>query len=345
MHPESLLFFAATNLAVPRPSLPCAFAHRCVPSLRYLHAQHSIRREPHGRCRLKLPRFFPGVAANISAILFAVQRSLLYSISILAACASVLIARATPQPPAPTQAAQQQAAPQQQTPAPQQATPPQTPAPTPVHTGPLVILDPGHGGADPGARGPNGAVEKESVLLIARIVRVELERQGFRVLMTRYDDSNPSYDDRAAVANAHRDAIFISIHIASTGTIGTVHTYYYHFSSNPPAVDPSASIPSPPQPGGLALWEEAQQPYTDASHRFADILELDLAQHLPGSPATSSAAPVRELRSVALPAVAVEFSSVLVTDPNTLLSMGPPLATSLVRAIQSFRAAGPAGGN
>jgi len=214
-----------------------------------------------------------------------------------------------------------------------------------VHTGPLVILDPGHGGADPGARGPNGAVEKESVLLIARIVRVELERQGYRVLMTRYDDSNPSYDDRAATANAHRDAIFISIHVASTGTIGTVHTYYYRFSSALPTVTGVASIPPPAPPGGLGLWEEVQLPYTDASHRFADILELELAQRLPGSPATSSAAPVRELRSVALPAVAVEISSVLVSDPNTLLSMGPPLATSIVRSLQTFRAAGSAGGD
>jgi len=212
--------------------------------------------------------------------------------------------------------------------------------------GPLIILDPGHGGSDPGARGPTGAVEKEAALMIARIVRIELERQGFRVVMTRNDDTNPSYDDRAALANAHHDAIFISVHVSTTGTIGTAHTYYYFFASPlPPAVGSNAITAPAPQAVGLALWEQAQRPYLDASRHFADILEAELAQRLPGSPSTSSAAAVRELRSVALPAVAVELSSVAVSDSRTLISLAPPLATSIVRGIEAFRAAGSAGAN
>jgi N-acetylmuramoyl-L-alanine amidase len=175
-------------------------------------------------------------------------------------------------------------------------------------------------------------------------VRIELERQGFRVVMTRNDDSNPSYDDRAALANAHRDAIFVSIHVSSTGTIGTVHTYFYNFPTPLPAATASNPISAPtPQPGGLPLWEEAQRPYVEISRHFADLLEIQLTQRFPGSPATSSAAPVRELRSIALPAVAVELSSILAADSSTLISMAPPLATSIVRGIQAFRAAGPAG--
>jgi N-acetylmuramoyl-L-alanine amidase len=183
-------------------------------------------------------------------------------------------------------------------------------------------------------------VEKDIALLFARIVRVELERQGYRVVMTRNDDSNPSYDDRAAVANSHRDALFISIHLGSTGTVGTMRTYYYQFPSSPPPVVGAnpAQQPAPPA-GGLVAWEEAQRPYAEASRHFADIFEGDLAQHFTGSPTASTGAAVRELRSVATPAVAVEISSVAVNDPNSLTALAQPLAASILRSIQAYRPA------
>ncbi len=183
-------------------------------------------------------------------------------------------------------------------------------------------------------------MEKDIALLFARIVRVELERQGYRVVMTRNDDSNPSYDDRAAVANSRRDALFISIHLASTGAVGTVHTYYYQFSSQGPvASNPSQAPAALPPANGILTWDEAQQPYAEPSHHFADILEGDLAQHFSGSPAASTAAAVRQLRSVAAPAVAVEISSVAVSDSNSLTAFAQPLATSIFRSIAAFRAA------
>src|SRR5579864_8491007 len=55
-------------------------------------------------------------------------------------------------------------------------------------SGPLIVLDPAHGGTDTGARGET-IVEKDAVLQMARLVRAELERQGYRVIMTRNDDS------------------------------------------------------------------------------------------------------------------------------------------------------------
>jgi len=273
---------------------------------------------------------------------------------VLVAGASVLIARAKPSPIGRAKASQQQAtveqvaAQEKEQPA-QPATPPQTPAqtpPPPVYRGPLIILDPGHGGADPGARGPNGVQEKEAVLLITRIVRIGLEREGFRVMMTRNDDSNPSYDDRAALANAHRDAVFVSIHIASTGAVATARTYFYRFASSLPEVAGTDASAAPiPAAGGPVLWEEAQESYVEASKRFADILELELAQRFPGSAATPSPAAVRELRSVALPAVAVEISNIIATDARTWTTMAPPLATAIGRTVQAFRSAGAAGGD
>jgi N-acetylmuramoyl-L-alanine amidase len=268
-------------------------------------------------------------ARDISAILFAVRMRLILAIFLLCALGSMRLTRAqqeqTPPHPGTTQEQSQQLAPQQ-TPAPQIV------PPSAVRSGPIIVLDPAHGGADTGARGPGAIMEKDIVLLYARVVRVELERQGFRVLMTRNDDSNPSYDDRAAVANGRRDALFISFHISSTGAPGIARTYYYQFSS-------AAQQPA----GSVTPWEEAQRPFAETSRRYADVLGADLAQHFGGSPAASLPVAVRELRSVAAPAVAVEISSVSVSEPNTLNALAQPLATSVARSILAFRPAVAAG--
>ena len=210
----------------------------------------------------------------------------------------------------------------------------------------MIVLDPAHGGTDTGARGEGGMVEKDIVLQIARLVREELERQGFRVLMTRNDDSNPSYDDRAAVANAYRDAIFISLHVSSTGTVGSARTYYDQFDAPIPSAVAAASArpqSQSPQTAGLTLWEDAQRPYAGASHHLADLTQIEVAQHFPGSPDTSTGVAVRALRSVAAPAVAIEISSVAAPNLDSLTSAAAPLAGAIARAITAYRAS-PGGG-
>jgi N-acetylmuramoyl-L-alanine amidase len=226
-----------------------------------------------------------------------------------------------------------------------QTSPPQPQAPAvtipapPVHVGPTIVIDPAHGGTDNGAQGPSGIVEKDMVLRFARQLRAEFERQGFRVVLTRNDDSNPSYEDRAATANAYRDAIFISLHVASTGKIGTAQTYSYEYPSA------SALATGTSTPRSLIPWEEAQQPYLETSHRFADLVQMQLGLRFSDSPNVSKPFAVRELRSVAAPAVAVELSSVAVPDINMLFSMGFPLMNALVRSVQLFRPAPAAPGN
>ncbi len=194
----------------------------------------------------------------------------------------------------------------------------------------MIVIDPAHGGTDDGAQGPNGTLEKDLVLRYARQLRAEFERLGYRAVMTRNDDSNPSYEDRAATANAYRDAIFITIHVSSTGKIGTARAYSYQFSNE------TASAPGQ-APKSLVAWEEAQRPYLDASHRLADILQTELAQRFPGSPTASTAFAIRELRSVSAPAVAVELSSVAVPDGSLLASMGAPLAGTIAHSVQLSR--------
>ncbi len=211
------------------------------------------------------------------------------------------------------------------------------------------MIDPAHGGTDSGARGQSGEVEKDVVLIFARMLRSEFERQGYRVVMTRNDDSNPSYEDRAAVANGYRDAIFISLHVSSTGKTGTARAYSYQFAAPVAAFSPTGGAGSAPvagaRGGGLILWDQAQQSFVEASHHFADVLQAQLAQKFSGSPAVSTRVAMRELRSVAAPAVAVEVSSVSVTNPNTLLVMGAPLAAAIARGVQALRPLGSSPGN
>jgi N-acetylmuramoyl-L-alanine amidase len=220
---------------------------------------------------------------------------------------------------------------------------PASPQPS-AAVGPVIVLDPAHGGTDTGARGET-VVEKDVVLQIARSVRAELERQGYRVFMTRNDDSNPSYDDRAAVANAYRDVIFISLHVASTGGAGTVRAYYTQFATPiPPAPvaaaagKPAATTRAPNSPApALVEWDEAQRPYLNASHRLADVIQGELAQAFSGSPSAATGVPVRALRSITAPAVAVEISSVSTPTPDLLTASAVPLADAIARAIAETR--------
>ncbi|MBZ5500618.1 MAG: N-acetylmuramoyl-L-alanine amidase [Acidobacteriia bacterium] len=244
-------------------------------------------------------------------------------------------------PPSPQQVTPPSASTSQ--PPPQQAAPPSTTAGRPV-----IVLDAAHGGTDTGARGETGIVEKDMVLQIARTVRAELERQGYRVVMSRNDDSNPSYDERAAMANAYRDAIFISLHIGSTGNPGTVRAFYDQLATPvaPTPVAAAANVKSPaPTASGLPQWEQAQQPYVEASHRVADLIQAQLAQSFSGSPATATPAAVRGLRSVAAPGVAIEISSVSVPSADSLTAAATPLATAIARGIAASRAAGSTGAN
>lgn len=282
-------------------------------------------------------RSFARAGRKFSAILFAVRSFPFVAFFVFALTAGVFIARgAWPQSPA---------APPPAAPAQQPLQTPQTPPaqPAPAHIGPTIILDPAHGGADTGGRGTNGIAEKDITLVLARFVRMELERQGFRALLTRNDDSYLGFDDRAAFSNLHRDAVYFTIHISSTGSAGTIRTYFDQLGAS---LEPAASAAgSPGASTTLIRWDEAQRPYVETSHHLADILQGELAQRFSGSPVTAASASVRGLRSIAAPAVAIEISSVAIPDPNSLTASAAPLASAIARSVLAFRPAGSMGAN
>jgi N-acetylmuramoyl-L-alanine amidase len=78
---------------------------------------------------------------------------------------------------------------------------------------PLVMLDPGHGGKDPGAVGISGTYEKQVALAAAFELKRQLEQEGrYRVAMTRARDVFIPLDDRVGIAQAHGAALFVSMH-------------------------------------------------------------------------------------------------------------------------------------
>ena len=81
----------------------------------------------------------------------------------------------------------------------------------------VVVLDPGHGGRDSGAIGPNKVYEKNVVLDIAHRVRKHLEARKITVRMTRTGDTFPSLSDRTDLAAKVAGDLFISIHADGAG--------------------------------------------------------------------------------------------------------------------------------
>jgi N-acetylmuramoyl-L-alanine amidase len=88
-----------------------------------------------------------------------------------------------------------------------------------VARGRVVVIDPGHGGRDPGAIGPNGLREKDVTLMISQRLAAVLRERGYEVHLTRTSDTLVALGDRPRLANRWRGdrpvAVFLSIHTNS----------------------------------------------------------------------------------------------------------------------------------
>jgi N-acetylmuramoyl-L-alanine amidase len=122
--------------------------------------------------------------------------------------------------------------------------PPQTTnkmgAPTAVSNGlRKVVLDPGHGGKDPGALGPGGIAEKEIVLSIAKKLAVKLKTEmGTEVVLTRKDDRFVPLEDRTLLANSQDADLFISLHVNASPNADArgIETYYLDNTTDEAAI-------------------------------------------------------------------------------------------------------------
>jgi len=105
-----------------------------------------------------------------------------------------------------------------------------------------VVIDPGHGGHDPGTMNKIGLREKEVVLDVSHRLRKLLEKDGFEVVMTRDKDVFIPLEERTAIANSKGADLFVSIHVnaaRSTKPRGT-ETYFLNLATTPDAEEVAA---------------------------------------------------------------------------------------------------------
>jgi len=106
-----------------------------------------------------------------------------------------------------------------------------------------VVIDPGHGGKDPGAIGPGGLREKDVVLKIAMKLEKRLQRDlGLETILTRRDDVFIPLDERTAIANTRRADLFVSIHANATRGRRTrgIETYVLNFATDEESMELAA---------------------------------------------------------------------------------------------------------
>jgi N-acetylmuramoyl-L-alanine amidase len=226
------------------------------------------------------------------------------------------------------------------------------PAPLPAVGIRTVVIDPGHGGDETGARGTSGTLEKDITLSVARRLRAMIEsRLGLRVFLTRDDDRMMSLDDRAAYANSQRADVFISIHAnaALRPTIKGAEVYYLSADAadgSPDSPASAAAVVLPALGGGmrtveLVPWESAQFKHLRRSSSLAGILEQALRGRVEMSARPVQQAPFRVLVGAAMPAALVEIGYLSNAEQEKALAsstMQDQIAQALFDAIVQFRA-------
>lgn len=132
---------------------------------------------------------------------------------------------------------------------------------------PLIMLDPGHGGHDPGAIAPDGVFEKNITLASALELRRALERTGrYRVAMTRTSDVFIALDDRVSDAMEQQASLFLSMHCDHLPQADLRGASVFTLSND--ASDTLAASIAQDENGGAAIGN----PMAGASPQVADIL-------------------------------------------------------------------------
>ncbi len=92
----------------------------------------------------------------------------------------------------------------------------------------LIVIDPGHGGFDPGAVADRGLTEKEVALDISKVMSEQLQEKGYDVILTRRGDQFVSLRDRVEIANNTNASLFVSVHsnAAHRNSVRGLETYH-----------------------------------------------------------------------------------------------------------------------
>ena len=221
-------------------------------------------------------------------------------------------------------------------------------APTEIRT---IVIDPGHGGADEGAHGPEGTLEKDVTLSVAQRLRTLLERRlGVRVILTRTGDTVVALDRRAAIANNDRADLFISLHANSAlrDVVTGAEVYYLSIDEYGQEARELADRDGrylPVSGGGvreidMIPWEMAQARHLAPSADLAGFVSEALGRRVPLSPRPIRQAPFRVLVGANMPAILVEMG--FISNPEQESEMVQPgfqtrVAEAILEGVIRFR--------
>jgi N-acetylmuramoyl-L-alanine amidase len=230
------------------------------------------------------------------------------------------------------------------------------PAITPARNAdaPLVVIDPGHGGRDPGAPGATpGLVEKDVTLALARALRDALAASGrVRVALTRDDDRFIPLEQRYEIARALRADLFISLHADAapnndTARGATIYTLSEVASDREAALlaqrenaaDAAGGVAPSGDPGvNRILIDLAQRESMEISARFARILHREASPILRFHPDWRRFAAFIVLKAPDVPSIL--FEAGYITSPEDSRYLSSPdgqreIATALRRGIEA----------
>lgn len=170
----------------------------------------------------------------------------------------------------------------------------------------IIVIDPGHGGQEFGAKGPDGTLEKAVTLELARLIASALEPE-FKVVLTRTDDYRVDLDNRTSLANHLKADIFISIHTGAGfahSTTGTSIYFYQDFSI------PDSGPEQPPSPSGQTrnepiLWKNVQNSHLSKSRALARTID-DRLKRITSIQSRIEGSPLAVLQGAAMPAILIE---------------------------------------
>ncbi len=213
-----------------------------------------------------------------------------------------------------------------------------------------IVIDPGHGGVQPGAISKSGLAEKDVTLDIALRLRQLMKQSPFEVLLTRETDQTVTLANRVAFANSKKADLFVSIHInwMQPRSIRPLETYYVG-ATNDPQVLQLASLEN--RQSGYSLSEYRQlleKVYLDVrrneSRTLAKTIDAELYKSLkPLNPKLDDRgvkmAPFAVLVGTEMPAVLAEVSSLSNDEDDKLLKdeqYREKIAVSLFEGISKY---------
>ncbi len=200
-----------------------------------------------------------------------------------------------------------------------------TPSSPPAAAGlSTVVIDPGHGGEEAGAKGATGVLEKDVTLSLAKRLKALLEgRLGLHVLLTRDADQTVALDDRAALANNSKADVFISLHVGAAIRQSVGGGQIYYFAAEDAGDDARrtavgrhslATVGGGSRDIEMIPWEMAQIGHLSESGSLAGAIEEQCRDRLRLGPRPVLQAPLRVLAGANMPAVLIEVG--FLTNPD-----------------------------